>query len=119
MSKMVAVYGTLKRGFGANSMLNDAHMVGSGTTVPAYRMTDVGFPMIKKDDEGHPVRVEVYDEPNWQVLDRYEGVPNLYERHIIPIELDSGETVEAYIYEATCISGDEVKECGDVLEWGR
>jgi len=118
MSNRVAVYGTLKRGYGANSMLADATCLGRGTTVPSYQMTDVGFPMIEPDDDGHRIRVEVYDEPNWKVLDRYEGVPSLYQRRIVPVELDSGETVEAYIYEATNISGSPVEPSDGVLEWG-
>ena len=117
MSNRVAVYGTLKRRHGANRMMAGATPMGEGTTVPAYRMTDVGYPMITPDEEGHPIRVEVYDEPDWQTLDRYEGVPRLYQRRVIPVGLDSGETVDAWIYEAVSISGRPVRPVDNVLDW--
>ena len=53
----VAVYGTLKSMHGANRMMAGAAPLGAGTTVPAYRMTDVGYPMITPDEEGHKIRV--------------------------------------------------------------
>jgi gamma-glutamylcyclotransferase (GGCT)/AIG2-like uncharacterized protein YtfP len=117
MSGRVAVYGTLKRGFRANGMLNNASFIGVGLTSVKYRMTDVGFPMIERADEGHPIRVEIYDEPNWKVLDSYEGVPHLYERNVIQIELEDGVTTDAYIYEATKISGRAVQPTNNVLNW--
>lgn len=119
MSNKVAVYGTLKAGFRANGMLSSAIPLGGGQTKQKYMMTDVGFPMIKRDDEGHNVEVEVYEKPEWEVLDMYEGVPSLYERHIIEVELSTGELVDAYIYEATDISGEAVAPRDGILNWGR
>lgn len=118
MTSKVAVYGTLKRGHGANSYLSNTRFVGGGVTALRYKMTDVGFPKIARHAEGHKVRVEVYDEPNWSLLDRYEGVPGLYRRSIIPVELDSGEVIDAYIYEANELSGRPVAPTGDTLVWG-
>ena len=113
----VAVYGTLKRGHRANDMLNSASLVGVGRTALTYRMTDVGFPMLERDSAGHPVVVEVYDDPNWDRLDSYEGVPSLYERHVVDIAMDDGSTEQAYIYEATDIHGCEVEASNGILNW--
>ena len=117
MTNKVAVYGTLKTGFRANDMLASAIPLGKGITELSYQMTDVGYPMIKRDENGNRIRVEVYEEPEWNTLDRYEGVPSLYERHIIGVELESGATVEAYIYEATEIRGTPVEARDGILDW--
>ena len=115
----VAVYGTLKRGFRANYMMGGVgNLVGKGLTKPTYNMTDVGFPMIEACDKGSRVRVEVYKRPDWDTLDSYEGVPHLYGRRVVQIEMDDGEVEDAYIYEATDIRGPVVEPVGDCLSWG-
>lgn len=117
MITKIAVYGTLKGMHGANTMLANATPLGCGTTVPTYRMTSVGFPKITPDCDGHRVRVEVYDGPDFKVLDRYEGVPVLYERRVIPIELDNGEVIDAFIYEAKNCNGTPVQPIDNILDW--
>lgn len=113
----IAVYGTLKQGHGANDMLRDSTLLGRGLTHVKYIMGDVGYPMITRNDEGRPVVVEVYQNPNWKVLDRYEGVPRLYERNIIQIQMEDGGIEDAYIYEASKVRGRIVAPANNVLNW--
>lgn len=110
---LVAVYGTLKQSESANGLMQfDAggHFIGSGTTLDNFRMTETGFPRIAHDENGFPVRVEVYDVPEagLDVLDGYEGVPYLYRRGKASIAMDDGDTVVACIYIANELSGIEV-----------
>ncbi len=98
MKFYVFVYGTLKRGKRAHSLLSWAKFVGEGT-VSGYEMYIVrDYPGIVRG-EGK-VRGEVYevDEETLKKLDEYEGVPFYYERVEETTELDSGERVRAYLY---------------------
>lgn len=124
----VAVYGTLKQGYHANAKLKrvpECTFVGRGATVGRFLMADCGYPMLHDIKRGtaHPelvggdfdipagagrVAVEVYENPDMQVLDSYEGYPSLYTRRVVVVELEDGSTVTAWIYVG-----------GDVYEHGR
>jgi gamma-glutamylcyclotransferase (GGCT)/AIG2-like uncharacterized protein YtfP len=88
---LVAVYGTLRRGYGNHSLLGDSPLVGVGRTVKEFLMLASGFPVcLENDDSGTPttqVTVEVYDvglssnpEQIMRRLDNLEGHPDWYER---------------------------------------
>jgi gamma-glutamylcyclotransferase (GGCT)/AIG2-like uncharacterized protein YtfP len=80
------VYGTLKKSFGNNRLLQKSKFIGEAITLDSFCMFDVGFPYIyplsKVPVQDHPipaypVRGEVYEVENEQVekaLDRLEGV---------------------------------------------
>ena len=98
MKFYVFVYGTLKRGKRAHSLLSRARFVGEGT-VEGYEMYIVrDYPGIVRGKG--KVRGEVYevDEETLRRLDEYEGVPLYYERVEETVELDNGEKVKAYLY---------------------
>jgi len=108
----VAVYGTLKRGYHANSKMDTrgCKCLGSGVTGNTFDMTDCGFPMLKKNNNGGSrVIVEVYSNPDFRELDSYEGVPSLYTREVIKVHLDSGATVQAWIYVGAAPHGTPVE----------
>jgi len=101
----VAVYGTLKRGHHANDMLNPGTFIGAGASEERFDMMDTGgFPMLLMPDtegEGNKIAVEVYEVPAsllTGVLDRYESVPSLYTRKIVPVTLNDGTVTAAWIY---------------------
>lgn len=100
MKQNVFVYGTLKQGFGNHGILNRAKFVGIGTTVSgAFKMLDGGFPMVLTDGL-FKVTGELYevpDETTLKNLDRLEGVPTLFVRHPVEVEVQ-GETYDALMY---------------------
>lgn len=100
-SNHVFVYGTLKKGFRAYSLLKGSYFLGKGLTEPGYSMVSLGFPMVlPSKDNGHRVQGEVYSVTDLTMgqLDRYEGYPNLYTRDMVDIELNSGHKVSAWMY---------------------
>jgi gamma-glutamylcyclotransferase (GGCT)/AIG2-like uncharacterized protein YtfP len=101
---LVAVYGTLKGGRGNSHKLAGAEFIGKGETVDSYRMIDRGVPYVlpcPDERKGRRITVECYipaNRPQWEDLDRLEGHPDHYCRERIGIELESGETVDAWLY---------------------
>jgi gamma-glutamylaminecyclotransferase len=100
MRHLVAVYGSLKQGFGNHRLLEKANFIGSGETPPIYEMRGEGrgYPGIFKGDSR--VQVEVYSVTHEELknLDSLEGHPNFYRREVTDILLDSGEKLPAFIY---------------------
>jgi gamma-glutamylaminecyclotransferase len=99
---MVAVYGTLKRGYGNHrAYLEDSRYIGKGKTYDKYPLVVEGLPyLMEKKGKGHNVEVEVYmvDDSTLMRLDQLEGHPNWYRRKQIPIKLSGGRVVQAWIY---------------------
>lgn len=104
-TKYVFVYGTLKKGFGANGMMDDGIFLGDAETPPVFRMFGTAFPWIIFDEEnGKSVHGELYAMPRIDHLDRYEGVPTFYNRQEINVrplkefKFFGKESVSAWIY---------------------
>jgi len=100
----IFVYGTLKEGHGANSLLQGrANYVGE-TRISGKMYSLGGFPGIKEANpeflsEGPTVRGELYrieDERLPEMLDGYEGYPRLYDRTVVRCE--NGEEAWTYTY---------------------
>lgn len=95
------VYGTLKKGLHVRGSKNLGAATASGT------LYDVSwFPGVRFDQPAeNPVQGVVFDIEDgfaadaWANLDRYEGVPVLYTREIVPVTLESGETLDCYAYQ--------------------
>lgn len=99
----VFVYGSLKAGYNNHSVLGpDAVLLGHAVTTARYRMISVGFPVIRSDGDGHPVRGELYEVPLEQLprLDALEGQGRMYDRVIRQVTLKNGGPVSTCIYEA-------------------
>jgi len=99
---LMAVYGTLKyRGSNYYNYLVHSEYVGGGYTKDKYPLIIEGLPyLLSKKGKGHNVDVDVFlvDKETLVEVDALESHPQWYKREIIPIELDSGETVDAWIY---------------------
>lgn len=102
---LVFVYGTLKSGcHGAGKFVSKGH------THDTFVLFDGGFPMVGPKDAKAvsdikprfyaKVKGEVYsvDERGLQYLDHYEGYPSHYNRIQIPVSLDTGSDVKAWMY---------------------
>ena len=78
----VAVYGSLKKGFGNNQLLGDSELKGVDKTLPEWTMYSMGgFPCIT-EEPGTSIHIEVYevDEQVFRRLDMLEGYPSFYNR---------------------------------------
>ena len=99
--ELVAVYGTLKKGFGNYlRYLQDQEFVGSGTTQDRYPLIVKGLPyLINEKGKGYNVEVDVFnvDMPTLQSLDALEGHPHWYRRKEINI-LVNGSARKCWIY---------------------
>lgn len=94
----VFVYGTLKKGYGNNRLLQGSSFLGKDKTKEEYILGDVGFPyafpsyvfseITPPQDLFKPVLGEVYevDEETFSRLDHLEGVPYHYKREVIETE---------------------------------
>lgn len=96
----VAVYGTLKQGFG-NHRLIEQTPVAEGI-VRGHRLYERGIPFLVEDaTSDYEVVVEVYDVDDEKLrrLDMLEGHPSCYCRKELDIILADGETTSAWVYQ--------------------
>lgn len=85
MNNRVAVYGSLKKGFGNNVLLNTAEYLGTCDTSPDWTMYSLGgFPCIVPQGDTQ-ICIEVYDvdQRTMNRLDMLEGYPSFYNRRVI------------------------------------
>jgi gamma-glutamylaminecyclotransferase len=90
----VAVYGTLRQGFGNHRLLENSKFLGKTKTDAIFSMHGHVVPWISNGGSTQ-ITVEVYeiDEQTLQSLDWLEGYPSYYDRQIINTEFG-----EAWIY---------------------
>lgn len=103
---LIAVYGTLRKGYGNNRYLGDSKLVDSGWTKEKYKLTASGIPFVTTNEQISKIRVEVYDVTSEQLptVDSLEGYNpknhegSWYKRIPIQIELDNKQEITASIY---------------------
>ena len=112
MTHRVFVYGTLKRGYPNNPLLEGSEFLGEAVTVltykavtvPAYKTVGTSFPVIMPDPSGRPVAGEIYtvDDATLARLDQLEREGRSYDRVMIDatLPLSNGERLptRAFIY---------------------
>jgi gamma-glutamylcyclotransferase (GGCT)/AIG2-like uncharacterized protein YtfP len=103
----VAVYGSLKQGFGNHRVMEHAKgklISAAITTEDHYILDGRGFPYINEapsDPHKGALSVELYEVPKQGVLgplDSLEGHPNFYERQQRTFNLPNGKTDTAWLY---------------------
>lgn len=103
----LAVYGTLKTGYGNNAFLKDCEKLGKGYTVQPYAMDTVtSVPMVFKEPNIAPIMVEVYRVPDETLkgpLDLLESNGFAYNREEIEVSLINSdntikESLVAWLY---------------------
>lgn len=102
---LLFVYGTLKKGFGANDLLQPATLVAEDVPIRGFSMYSNGsFPMVVKSrNPKDTVYGEIWEihENTLRRLDSYEGHPHLFVRDYLPsdqIEFSSDLGVWMYYY---------------------
>jgi len=106
MSKLVAVYGTLKRGYGNHRVMemDGGTFVAEALTVQPYKMYGgYGFPRVVDElrDDNIQVTVEVFECEDVKHMDRLEGHPHFFERKEIDVYvpgMDGEEVMTAWMY---------------------
>lgn len=124
MKITVAVYGTLKRGYGNHRLLADARYVGDAVSGSAFQLFTVGFPVILPGTPaapGKPIAVELYEVTRRELarLDRLEGNGRMYQRERRRFRLD-GRSVRAWIYVGKSFRAEamrRVESSGAVCRW--
>ena len=95
---LVFVYGSLKRGMTNHGQLDDARWLGNAQ-LQGLALYDLGpFPMaVISDDDDAVLQGEIHavTAARLQALDRFEGVPRLYERQAWCLE--DGRSVWVYV----------------------
>lgn len=91
---LVAVYGTLRKGFHNHVLLEGSKFLGETKTEPKFNMYGNLIPWITNNGDTS-IAIEVYEveEETFQRLDWLEGYPNYYDRQVIDTEFG-----EAWIY---------------------
>ena len=99
--EVVAVYGTLKRGFHNHHIMGGSKLLGKGRTVNKYNMCGTSIPyVLPTKGGGDNIVVELYmvDKSRMGSVDSLEGHPNWYQRKKTFIRLDNGSVVIAWLY---------------------
>lgn len=95
---LVFVYGSLKRGMANHGQLDGARWLGEAQ-LQGLALYDLGpFPMaVISNDDAAVLQGEIHavTAPHLQALDRFEGVPRLYERQAW--RLEDGRRVWVYV----------------------
>jgi gamma-glutamylcyclotransferase (GGCT)/AIG2-like uncharacterized protein YtfP len=120
MANNIFVYGTLMRGDCRHGALAGQKFLGDATTVPRYRMYDVGtYPALVESPDGLAIEGELWsvDDACLARLDDMEGVPEgLYARRPITLQppLD-GTAAQAYFFLRSTLG---MTDCGPRWQGG-
>ncbi len=114
---IVAVYGSLRQGFGNHRVLKDSEYLGTFKTNDLFTMYSLGaFPYIKPDEKnGIPITVELYKVISDNIaygLDCLEGYPSFYDKKNITIQnFETDLEIKTYFIERE--SESVIVESGD------
>ena len=119
---IIAVYGTLKKGYGNNRLLTTSEqIVGNFKTSEKFDLYSFGgFPAITENGNNNIV-VELYKIVDPLVadrLDRLEGYPNFYNKKKISI-IDFDSNLPIYIYYIEDIKEYNVIKLEGINEWSK
>ena len=99
---VIGVYGTLKKGYNNyNWYLDKSRYVGAGKTQDKYPLIISGLPyLINEKGRGHNVEIDVFkvSDSVFKDIDGLESHPTWYRREKIPIKMEDGSIVMAWVY---------------------
>lgn len=120
MTKLIFVYGSLKKNHHNHRLLDNALFLGEATTVDdTYHMFDnKSFPYVVNNGKFF-VKGELYelrDEFSLKYLDRLEGHPDFYTRTPITVKTADGSLVDCEMYVASARTAERVRiSCAHIL----
>ena len=98
-NKIIAVYGSLRKGMGNHGLISHSTMIERRTVQLPYKMISLGgFPGLVKDETPNDIVIELYevDQPTYARVERLEGYPTFYDKYAF--ELPEYESpVEIYV----------------------
>lgn len=101
LCQYVAVYGTLRKGFHNNRLLEGARLIDTGVSEFWGTMFSAGgFPILSCVEPTSKIVVEIWeilDDDMFYHLDCLEGYPGWYDRDIKTFSIN-GEPIQAWIY---------------------
>jgi gamma-glutamylaminecyclotransferase len=126
---LVFVYGTLKKTYGNNRLLQTSEFLGEDTTIGDFRMKQVGFPAVwkaREDDEISDAEKPFYGKVSGEVyrvtdevlerLDNLESNGRMYQREQVLVESDdNGDTGMAWMYIATPSFWKQIENYPDIM----
>jgi gamma-glutamylaminecyclotransferase len=117
-SHLVFVYGTLLRGLSNHALLSQARFLGTATTKESYALYVDYYPKVIRNEAVSTIAGELYlvDGPTLARLDDLEDHPFMYRREQVPVIMDDGEEVQAWLYFYPQ-PGGYLLEGGDLLGW--
>lgn len=95
--KKIAVYGSLKRGYGNHALLRNSRLIRSQVINIPFTMIDLGaFPGLIRNNNDNQYFVEIYEvTPEvYRTIETLEGYPNFYTKHSFDLE---DEEIEIYV----------------------
>lgn len=115
----VFVYGTLRKGYGNHVFLEGSKFLGKAKTKEKYTMYARGIPFVSHEPMVE-ITGEVYEVDDFTLnrLDTLEGHPNWYIREKVPVILEDGTEVEAWLY-FNDVEGGDIVPTGDYEDYER
>ena len=103
MEYYLFVYGTLKKGFSNNYLLENSKFISKAKTLDKFQLYNCKngyFPFLLKSEQNNQVNGEVYliDSRTLINLDDLEDFPKLYLRNLFDVELEDKSIIKALIY---------------------
>ena len=117
---VVAVYGSLKRGYGNYPTMERANGKFITEAVSTFNVDMDGrsFPYINLNKDGYPMRVEIFEVEDIEPIDWLEGHPSFYKRELKEFKGEDNKTYEAWVYILQdYVEHNEDLLKGEVYEW--
>lgn len=123
-STYIFTYGTLKRGFTNNFILDGTTFISTGITEKKYQIypcTNFAFPFLIKSEQKQCIKGEVFEVTSNEILkklDILEGYPDLYLKEFIQVKLNDNQTVRALTYfKNEDTNTDIIEKTFPISEW--
>ncbi len=96
----VFAHGTLRRGFQNHRLLGRSPCLGGARTRGRHALYAGERPRVVKGQAVSPISGEVYkvDQATLMVLDALKEHPSVHRREKVPVTLDDGREIEAWLY---------------------
>ena len=112
------VYGTLKKGYGNNTLIKHTEFIGESISIERFDLSGIGFPCAYPNRNGKLLQGEIYklNDSDFITTDMLEGNGSLYQRELREFVCD-GKIIEAWIYIIIEPFTKPYKVDSDIINW--
>ena len=112
------VYGTLKKGYGNNTLIKHTEFIGESISIDRFDFSGIGFPCAYPNRNGKLLQGEIYklNDSDFITTDMLEGNGSLYQRELREFVCD-GKIIEAWIYIIIEPFTKPYKVDSDIINW--